>query len=153
MKRLQLAIVGLVFAAACFAVESADIVMLHPRDAKIDGTAKYYVEHEDIGYWTNPKTKVSWDFNLPRVGTYRVIIAYGCINESAGSTFDIVIGGQKANGTVQATGNWIKHKEYDLGPVILRKAGAMKLEVIPTQKPAGAMAVMNLRYVKLVREE
>jgi hypothetical protein len=146
-------LIASLMAMADGASKNVDIVMLHPRDAKIDGTAKYYSEHEDIGYWVDQKTKVGWDFDLPRAGNYRVIIAYGCINESAGTSFDVVIGNQKANGIVQATGNWLKHKEFDLGPVIFRKAGAMRLEVVPIEKPPGAQAVMNLRYVKLVREE
>ncbi len=142
-----------IFALLVVAATTNETVTLKARDGKIDGTAKYQPDIDDIGAWMNPATKVSWDFELPKAGTYRVIVVYGCINASAGTTFDVLVGNQKANGVVTGTGDWARHKEFDLGPVILRKAGAMKLEVVPRQKPQGALAVMNLQAVKLVRDE
>ena len=131
---------------------AAETISLEAINARVTGSARYESTTRNIGYWNSPTVHVSWSTNVSVPGTYRVRIVYACQTKSGGATYNVVLGNQKANGTVRETGSgWHTYVEEDLGPVLLRKPGPLTVEVVPTSKPG--MAVMNLRKLILVREE
>lgn len=143
----------LLFAIFAFAFSSRaaeTVVDLQSRDAKVTGNARYVASTDDVGYWGDTNVVMSWIAKIEKAGTYRVKITIACNAASAGSAFDVRIGSQKANGLTVDTGGWEKYKEYDLGPVILRRPGLIPVEVQATRKVGNTM---NVRCVRLVRED
>ena len=119
------------------------------RDAETHGgTIRFESEKDCIGFWTNAKDWVSWDFKAAAPGTFRVEITYACEAGSAESTFTAAIGKQKIEGKVKETGSWTAFSTVQLGTLTLEATGPAKLTVKATAKPN--LAVMNLRSVRLV---
>ena len=144
-------IVAVVWLAAIHVV-AAESIALEAASAKVTGGARYEPTSQNIGYWNSVGCRATWSTNLTSPGTYRVHIVYACQDKAAGSTYDVILGNQKANGTVRATGTgWHTYIEEDLGPVLLRKPGPLTVDVVSKSKPG--QAVMNLRKIILVREE
>ena len=116
------------FAASVFAARADDasaVLEFKARDAKIGGDGKAAYEdgpgQDNIGRWNSTNTTVTWKFDLPQRGTFRVLAVYSCAAEAAGTEFEVTVGGQRANGVTASTGGWKSFAEIDLGPVILRK--------------------------------
>lgn len=127
--------------------QSADgSVVLTAEDAGLVGGLK--LEGGHIGFWTDASDCVSWNGEIKTPGTFTVKLDYGCINESAGSEFDVLVGNGKVSGKIAGTGGWNNFSEVNLGTVKVSEAGKIKIVVRPTKKPG--QAVMNLRSIKLV---
>lgn len=138
------------WALEVFAEEAPRVLTLETRDAKREGGGRYDPDpkYRCIRDWLQTNMIARWTFDLPARGTYRVIAVYACDPKVAGSTFEIEIGNQKANGTVQSTDRWENFKEYDLGPVLLRKPGPLSVTVRVTRIPRGT--AWDLRLLRLV---
>jgi alpha-L-fucosidase len=116
-------------------------------DAGVQGAAHYEAgDKRSIGFWTNAKDQVYWDFNVPKAGRYDVTIEYSCEPASAGSTYSVAVGGDSLMGKVSATGSWSDFRTEPLGVMSLLP-GKQRLSVTPTDMPHGA--VMNLRSIRL----
>jgi hypothetical protein len=115
-------------------------------DAKLNGGLAYESDKDCIGYWTNPRDTVEWQFNAIR-GEVNVEIELACPPDSAGATFEVQLGGETLKGTVPATGGWSTFKRISLGKVSLVVGGPTKLTVVPKSKPG--LGVMNLRAIRL----
>ena len=126
-------------------------VVLNARDAVVHGrTVRYEPEpHKDtIGYWTDPKDRVGWHFEVNRAGKYRVQILQGCGKGSGGSTVDFAVDDQVLKTVVEDTGGFQNFVARDIGVVNLKRTGRFQLTVTPKLKPG--LAVMDLRQVTLV---
>ena len=110
-------------------------------------TIKYESEKNCVGYWTDAKDWVSWDFKVEKPGTFEVELMLACDAASGGSEFVIALGDQKATGTVAATGSWTQFATVKLGTLQIANAGKHTLTVKATKKPK--LAVMNLRTLVL----
>lgn len=122
---------------------------LQARDAKVNGNSAGYEQAKDcIGFWTDVKDSVEWEFEVRRPGEVRLELELACPADSAGSTFEVQVGGQTVKGKVSSTGSWETFQKLDLGKIALVTPGRMKLVVKPTAKPG--LAVMNLRAVRFV---
>lgn len=141
--------VALLLAAALPARATAEAIVLKARDAAIKGGARYVASTDNIGYWQDANAVVSWTATVARAGTYRVLVTLACPPADAGSAYEIRIGSQRVNGFVPNTGSWTVYKEYDLGPVLLRRPGDVRIEIFATRKVG---STMNLRAIRLVRE-
>ncbi|HJP82516.1 MAG TPA: alpha-L-fucosidase [Fimbriimonadaceae bacterium] len=117
-------------------------------DAKLNGGLAYESDKDCIGYWTNPKDTVEWQFAAVR-GEVNVEIELACPADSAGANYEIQIGGEILRGTVPTTGSWSTFKRISLGKVSLVVGGPTKLTVVPKSKPG--LGVMNLRAIRLRR--
>ena len=148
MKRLFLTF-AVLLACACSARAAGDEIVLEGRDATVTGDARYTASTDDVGYWRSTNVVVSWIANIERAGAYRVLITIACDRGSAGAPFDVRVGSQKANGASSDTGGWEKYKEFDLGPVILRRPGKIPVEVQLARHYGNGM---NVRKVRLVRD-
>ncbi|MBI5095279.1 MAG: alpha-L-fucosidase [Candidatus Hydrogenedentes bacterium] len=125
-------------------------VSLGAADAVVHGkTAKFESGNgkDNIGFWTDPKDTVSWEFNLSKAGKYQVAVTYACEPAAAGAEFTIECGGKKVDGKVTETANWGKYKTEPVGVIELAKTGKQTLTVAPKSAPHGA--VMNLKSVVL----
>jgi len=122
---------------------------LHARFAEVHGeTARYESGggKDNIGFWTNEKDWVSWDFALEKGGTYEVLLTYACEPGSEGSEFEVVVGQQRLTGTIEATKSWTDFRSISLGRLSL-EPGRYTLSVRPLRKPR--LAVMNLQRILL----
>lgn len=132
-----------------------EVVVLKARDARVQGrrpTAKYETEKgkDNIGFWTKAADRVSWDFDISVPGRFAVDIQYACPKTSSGSTYEVVIGAEKLQGTVKSTDNWDTYRTERLGTIRVDQPGRTTLSVRPIKKPRLALAVMNLKSVTLL---
>ncbi len=143
----------LVSVFALMAADDSRIILLETKDAKIEGGGRY---DDTNGYkcirdWKTTNVVARWNFDVPAKGSYRVLLTYACPRDGDGSEIEVNVGTQRANGLTESTGNWTTFKEFDLGPVLLRRPAATELSVKATRAAHGS--VWDLRSVKLVREE
>jgi hypothetical protein len=125
-------------------------LLLHARDAVIHGrTVRYEPEpHKNtVGYWTDARDWVSWDFEVTKPGTYRVEILQGCGRGSGGSKLEFAVGRQVLPATVQDTGGFQNFAARNIGRLRFEKPGRYTLSVTPKEKPG--LAVVDLRQVTL----
>lgn len=122
---------------------------LAAEDAELTGQLQ--LESGYLGYWTNPDDTVTWRVAEMKPGTYRVSLDYACLNDSAGSGFEVKIGAQTITGKVQRTGSWKDFATVELGSVLLDKNSGLTVTVKATQKPG--QAVMNLRSLTLTPKD
>ena len=124
-------------------------IALLPESADLDGHAiKIESTHgaANIGYWTNAKDTVSWNFRAA-AGEYVVELTYACEKGSAGSEFEIEAAGTRLRGKTASTGAWNKFETVGIGTVDLKESGKCKLTITPLTKPG--LGVMNVRQVVL----
>lgn len=110
-------------------------------------TGQLQLESGYLGYWSNPDDKVTWHAAGLNSGTYEVSLDYACLNDSAGSEFEVKIGSQVITGKVRGTGTWKDFETLKLGSVLLENAATLTVTVKATKKPG--LAVMNLRAITL----
>jgi hypothetical protein len=125
-------------------------IVLHAKDATVHGrNARYEVGggKDNIGYWTNAKDWVSWDFKIEGGATFLVEIVYACARNNHGSTYTIALGEKQITGKVEETGSWTVFVTERLGVLGVNEAGSYTLSVTPVTKPRGA--VMNLQSITL----
>jgi hypothetical protein len=103
-------------------------------------------EWENIGYWYSVNDYVTWRFSTSRPTRFLVILEQSCI-KTCGGKYEIIIGSQKLEGTVQDTGDWKKFVRCQIGEIAAQEAGEYTLKVRATQLQGGAL--MNLRLVIL----
>lgn len=147
----HLVILFWLLAAAVFGQQSeTHEIVLRARDAVIVGNAKF--SHEKIGSWDSISNRVIWTTSVARAGSYRVFFDYACPANCSGTEFEIWVGNQKANGLIAGTASWTSFVKLDLGPVLIRKPGDYRVEIVPTRSPR-QRSLMDVRSVTLQREE
>ncbi|MBX3120199.1 MAG: alpha-L-fucosidase [Fimbriimonadaceae bacterium] len=124
-------------------------IALNAVDATVKGTsAAYEADKRAIGYWTNVKDTVEWEFEVKSRGEYDVTVELACEPGSEGATYEVQIAGQNLKSTVKATKGWSDFVSVNLGRVAIVVPGKIKVVVKPLSKPG--LGVMNLRALKLV---
>jgi len=130
-------------------------VVLPAADAEVIGpnggkpTARFEGESPgNIGWWTDPRDTVRWEFQLRRPGTYAVTAEVACMDNAAGATYTLGVGDQQLSGKVAGTGSWTNFVPVSLGTLRMTQPGKVTLTVVPTSAPKGV--VMNLRTVRLL---
>jgi hypothetical protein len=130
-------------------VQSDDLsITLHARDATVHGvTLRYEVKPEKntLGWWSNPKDWVSWDFDLKKPGQYIVVVMYG---SGGGKDIEIGVANQTLNFTTKDTGGYHTFTFFEAGRVSFDTPGTQTLIVKPSVKTGGG--VMDLRQVILL---
>ena len=125
-------------------------VLLHAKDVSVHGKTVRYepAPHKNtVGYWSDAKDWVSWDFEITKPGKFSVEILQGCGTGSGGSEVEFSVGEQVLKITVKDTGGFQNFLARDIGTFTLDKAGRYTLAVKPKTKPG--VAVMDLRQVTL----
>ncbi len=127
------------------------VLQLDAREATIHGkTAQFMSEApEAIGYWTDSADYLSWAFTLDKPGDFVVELKYAAAPGTAGTTFDIEVGGQKLSSRIaEDTGSWYDYAVVKLGDSKLTNAGSQTITLKPTKKPG--FAVMNLAWLRFI---
>ena len=125
-------------------------VLLQATDATVHGKSARYETgggKDNIGYWTDPKDWVSWEFALGKPGMFTVHITYACDPGTGGSEYILTVGDHELSGKIEGTSSWTDFVTKELGRVNLAAAGHQTLSVKPNTMPGSA--VMNLKSVTL----
>jgi alpha-L-fucosidase len=85
-----------------------------------------------IAKWTGPGDSISWHLLVSQAGEYHVRLRYSADANAQGDRYAITIAGQTVSGSVVATGEAYHYQAFDLGTVVLRKAGPQVLEIRPS---------------------
>ena len=130
-------------------VQSGDLsITLHAHDATVHGVILRYEFRPDkntLGYWSNPKDWVSWDFEVKKPGKFIVVVMQG----SPGSKdIQIAVGDQKINWTTKNTGSFHTFTFLEVGTLTFDKPGIQTLTLKPASNVKGF--VMDLRQVILL---
>lgn len=121
-------------------------VLLHARDANCHGHNVRYEQgggKDNIGFWTDAGDWVDWNVEIVTGGQFDVEITYAC-PPPGGSQYSIVVGDQRLDGKVRATGSWTQFEAEKLGQVRLQ-AGRQTVQVKPKNKVGEG--VMNLQSI------
>lgn len=127
------------------------IVVCHARDVTIHGVKVQYEprpQKNTVGYWTNPKDWVSWDFEIRTPGRFEVEVLQGCGKGHGGSRVSVFVNGEKLTFTVEDTGHFQNFKPRIVGAVTIPEAGVSTLKIVPIDKKS--VAVMDVRQVRLI---
>ena len=129
--------------------EQEGTVVLAAQDAKIHGV--YAARGPDyIGGWGNASTFVSWDFDAPKPGRYRVDLHAACGTDHGGD-FEIVLGETVFSVKTKDTGTFANPQIDTIGVVDLTKStAACRLLVKPIRIWKQGRALMNLHAIHLV---
>ena len=102
----------------------ADIHNVFGTDAKLepkDGKAM------NIGFWTDPRVKVSWATRIGRKGSYELVAR---LASSQASAFTLEAGAGKQRVETPSTGNYETFSEVPLGKIELDE-GAAEITIVP----------------------
>lgn len=129
-------------------------VTCHARDVTIRGVKVQYEpkpEKNTVGFWTNERDQVAWDFTLKTPGRFDVEILQGCGKGHGGSEVELSIDDQSLRFIVEDTGHFQNFVPRTIGAVHLTDPGRHAMRVKPIHKPG--VAVMDLRQVRLIRRD
>jgi alpha-L-fucosidase len=98
----------------------------------------------NIGFWTNARDWVSWQFKLTRAGRFDVTASIATPAQS--SRFDLAVADQKLTAEVSSTGSYQDFKTVKLGTIELKQPGTCELSIRPVRNQWQAI---NLRLVTL----
>jgi hypothetical protein len=133
------------------------VVMLHGRDATVQGTSLRYEpaeEKQTLGFWTRPTDAARWSFTVTQAGEFDVEVLQGCGLGQGGSVMTVAFDdGQTAEEkllefTVEATGGFQDFRARIVGRVGPLAAGQHALRIMPKQ--IAKQAACDIRQVRLV---
>ncbi|NBS53266.1 MAG: hypothetical protein EBS96_11785 [Spartobacteria bacterium] len=97
----------------------------------------------EIGFWSNPESSVSWEFTGAKPGEYEVLAEVSGIKDAKAI---VTIGDQKLTAPLASTVNYSKYNSQSLGKIHIATDGNQVIVVKPD--PADWTA-FNLRQVTL----
>jgi alpha-L-fucosidase len=120
-------------------------VRLPASEAELHGGLKYETGggKDNLGFWLNPADTATWTFKVDRPGNFMVSAE---IAAEASGKFEVIVGGQKLQGTAPATKDYVKFQRTDLADSLELAAGMVTLTVKPV---AAGWQPMNLRSLTL----
>lgn len=125
-------------------------ITLHARDATVHGVNLRYEFRPDkntLGYWSNSKDWVSWDFEVKKPGKFVVYVMQG----SPGTKdMEITAGQQVLKWQTKNTGSFHTFTFVEAGTLAIEKAGHVTLDLKPAKDVKGS--IMDLRQVMLLPE-
>ncbi len=133
------------------AASAPGFLILHARDAVVEGTALRYEsapQKNTLGFWKNVEDTASWTIDLPAAGKYAVEALIGCGAGSGGAQVEISAGGEVLPFQVPETGHFQNFVPKPIGTLKL-PAGKSTVKVTPKTKPGAA--VMDLRQLTLTK--
>ena len=148
---IKLEIVGEPKVAATFIKPSEDgsvqlVAALADFPAPAKGGTPRFQEGEtgnEVGYWDNPESSVSWDFTGAKPGEYEVLAEVSGIKDAQ---MIVEFGDQKLTAPLASTVNYNKYKIYNLGKIRIADDGKQTIVVKPD--PSNWTA-FNLRKVTI----
>lgn len=129
-------------------IQSGDLsITLHAHDATVHGTRMRYEFRPDkntLGYWSDPKDWVSWDFEVQKPEKFIVVVMQG---SPVTKPIQITVADQTIDYATKNTGSYHTFTFLEVGTISLDKPGRYTLCLKP-QSPAGP--VMDLRQIILL---
>lgn len=129
-------------------VQSADLsITLHAHDATVHGVRLRYEFRPDkntLGYWSNPKDWVSWDFEVKKPEKFIVVVMQG---SPVTKPIQITVADQTIDYFTKNTGSYHVFTFLEVGTITVEKPGNYVLCLKP-QSPTGP--VMDLRQIILL---
>ena len=117
----------------------APLAEIHGGQAQVE--SKY--GRPNIGFWTNARDWVSWQFQIEKAGRFDVTADVA--TPAAGSRFEITVGNEKLTVEVSSTGDYGSFKTVKLGTVQI-DPGVQELSIKPVRD---RWQPINLREVVL----
>lgn len=129
-------------------VQAGDLsITLHAHDATVHGVRLRYEFRPDkntLGYWSNPKDWVSWDFEVKTPEKFIVVVMQG---SPVTKPMRITVADQTIDYSTKNTGSYHTFTFLEVGTIDLEKPGGYTLSLKP-QSPTGP--VMDLRQIILL---
>ena len=129
-------------------VQSGDLsITLHAHDATVHGVRLRYEFRPDkntLGYWSNPRDWVSWDFEVKTPEKFIVVVMQG---SPVSKPIQITVAGQAIDYSTKNTGSYHTFTFLEVGTITIEKPGTYTLCIKP-QSPTGP--VMDLRQIILL---
>lgn len=128
--------------------DSSKDFRINVSDAELSG--KVNVEQKDgkesLGYWTEPKEAVEWNFKLSQAGTFDFVTETACEHDSK---LTITIGDKTEEFAIKSTGSYNKFDtDVKLGTWELPANTKIKMVIKPV---ADNWSPVNLRNINVVR--
>lgn len=125
--------------------DSSGVIELGAADATINNLmgSNAQLEDDHIGFWTNPRVSVGWEFQVKDPGVYEIELDAAT---TTSNRFSVTCGGSRLDAGVPATGKYDKFSRFQLGRLMLASGGTQKLTITPD--PSRWRAI-NLRSLKL----
>lgn len=123
-----------------------DAEVLGPDGAKPRAKLETQPGTHRIGFWTNAKDFVRWQYDATRPGMYAVELTYG-VAGGDGTEIEITVGEKPLTCKLTTTGSYYRYNVLDVGKVYIPAAGKLPVTVRCLKKTGGA--VMNLKAVTL----
>ncbi len=134
---------------------AAPVVEVHAsRDVTIHGKNAKYEKNNDrdnIGFWNNADTWVSWNVVIGRPGAYAVQVTYALDKKYGGGEFELSVGDTSLTHVVERTGGWGNFVTKDLGTLQIREAGPATIAVRPLRIKGPGL--VNLQAVRLTLKQ
>jgi hypothetical protein len=121
-------------------------IQLPASVADLHGALQYEIGagKDNIGMWTSPADTADWTFKVDHAGQFKVIADIAAVD--AGK-FQVMVDGQKLEGTVPVTKDYTKFQTVTLdGTLEIEKPGIVTVTVKPV---AEGWHPMNLRSLRL----
>ncbi len=97
---------------------------------------------QNIGYWTDPRSFVQWEFVIDRPGRFDVLAEIAVQDDVSG--LSIISGDQKLRATVTSTGGFQNFKTVKLGEITIEGAGEKSIQVKPIKNKWKPINLRNL---------
>ncbi|MGO4273843.1 alpha-L-fucosidase, partial [Paenibacillus sp. TAF58] len=118
---------------------------LHGESLRFDTGKK---GRDNVRNWQATEDYITWHFRVARAGAYRVTTVYGANEQSAGGTYEILIGTEKLAATVSFTGGEYCFEACEIGRIEFKDEGEFTLTVKPCTIKGSVL--MNLKEVTVV---
>ncbi len=99
-----------------------------------------------IGFWTNEKDFVRWQYSATRPGMYHVELTYAAA-KGDGTEIEITVGEKSLTAKLISTGSFYRYTVLDFGKIYIPATGKLPVTVRCLKKTGDA--VMNLKAVTL----
>lgn len=103
---------------------------------------------DNVRDWKSSHDYMCWNFRVASSGAYRVTAVYGANEQSAGGSFEILVGPEKLAATVNFTGGEYQFQAYEIGQIELTDEGEYTMTVKPDT--ICGTVLMNLKGISLV---
>jgi len=107
--------------------------VLNPFDAEVKGSVQAEGSRTpNLGYWTDPKSVVSWQIKVAKTGTYTMEAAASALKDD--QAINITIGDQTVTTSIKGTTSMTKYNKMSLGEIKITKAGVNTITItaVPT---------------------